>query len=129
MTIASGVERAGGWGLEGGVSEDRDAFLEALDDLDRALDECTEMAQRMKKRIRDIRRARADGLPLRDIVPNEESPLIVQLLTESTNLLHSYGNRVRRTEARALHREGMTMDEIARLFGVTRQRVSALLRE
>ena len=29
----------------------------------------------------------------------------------------------------ALHREGMTMDEIAKLFGVTRQRVSALLRE
>ncbi|MGE5617576.1 MAG: hypothetical protein ACM3UX_01415, partial [Candidatus Woesearchaeota archaeon] len=75
------------------------------------------------------RKVHSEGQPLRDIVPNEESPLIVQLLTESTNLLHSYGNRVRRTEARALHREGMTMDEIARLFGVTRQRVSALLRE
>jgi transcriptional regulator len=31
-----------------------------------------------------------------------------------------------RTEPRALHHEGMTMDEIARQFGVTRQRVSAL---
>jgi predicted transcriptional regulator len=36
---------------------------------------------------------------------------------------------VRRTEARTLHREGLTMDQIAQLFGVTRQRVSALLRE
>jgi transposase len=43
--------------------------------------------------------------------------------------LHAYGNRVRRTEARALHGEGMTMDEIAKLFGVTRQRISALLRD
>jgi predicted transcriptional regulator len=53
----------------------------------------------------------------------------VQLLTENARLLHAYGHRVRRTEARALHREGLTMDEIARLFGVSRQRVSALLRD
>ena len=31
-------------------------------------------------------------------------------------------------EARALHDEGLTMAEIAALFGVSRQRVSALLR-
>ncbi|HLY50373.1 MAG TPA: hypothetical protein VKR21_14365 [Solirubrobacteraceae bacterium] len=103
--------------------------MKALDDLDQALDKTVEMTERMKARIADIRAVRADGRPLREIVPYEETPLIVQLITESTNLLHSYGNRVRRTEARALHREGMTMDEIAKLFGVTRQRVSALLRE
>jgi hypothetical protein len=103
--------------------------MEALEDLDRALDQSLDMIQRMKERIVEIRRARASGLQLHDIVPHENTPLIVQLLTESTNLLHSYGNRVRRTEARALHREGMTMDQIAKLFGVTRQRVSALLRE
>jgi DNA-directed RNA polymerase sigma subunit (sigma70/sigma32) len=103
--------------------------MQALDDLDRALNRSLEMAERMKHRIGEIRRIEEDGRPLRDIVSNEQAPLIPQLLTESTNLLHSYGNRVRRTEARALHREGMTMDEIAKLFGVTRQRVSALLRK
>ena len=111
------------------MSEETEAFMAALDDLDRALDESVQMAERMKQRIVDIRRVYSQGRSLREIVPEEEAPLIVQLLTESTNLLHSYGNRVRRTEARALHREGMTMDEIAKLFGVTRQRVSALLRE
>ena len=111
------------------MSEDREAFLQALDDLDRALDESLEMTNRMKGRIEEIRSAYAEGRPLTEIIPNEETPLLVQLLTRSTNLLHSYGTRVRRTEAGALHREGMTMDEIARLFGVTRQRVSALLRE
>jgi hypothetical protein len=129
MTIANGgdesVEPASGEH----VSDDRDAFMAALDDLDHALEESIDMSKRMKQRIVEIRGARAEGRSLREIVPNEETPLIVQLLTESTNLLHSYGNRVRRTEARALHREGMTMDEIAKLFGVTRQRVSALLRE
>lgn len=111
------------------MSRDLDEFMEALDDLDRALDQSIEMAQRMKRRIRELRRAQSAGRPLREIVPEEQTPLIVQLVTESTNLLHSYGNRVRRTEARALYHEGMTMDEIAKLFGVTRQRVSALLRE
>ena len=113
---------------EGMASEDQQAFLEALDDLDAALDQSLEMTHRMKARVKEIRQAYAEGRALREIVPNEETPPLVQLLTRSTNLLHSYGTRVRRTEARALHREGMTMDEIARLFGVTRQRVSALLR-
>ena len=103
--------------------------MEAVDELDRALDDSLEMTHRMKERIADIRATRAKDLSLRESVPQEEPPLLVQLLTENTNLLHSYGNRVRRTEARALHEEGMTMDEIAKLFGVTRQRVSALLRE
>jgi DNA-binding transcriptional regulator LsrR (DeoR family) len=58
----------------------------------------------------------------------EQRPLLVQLLTQTTELLQTYGNRVRTTEARALYSEGMTMDEIAQLFGVSRQRVSTLLR-
>jgi hypothetical protein len=103
--------------------------MAALDDLDRALDQSLDMTRRMKERITEIHAGLAQGRSLREIVPNEETPLLVQLLTESTNLLHSYGNRTRRTEARALHQEGMTMDEIAKLFGVTRQRVSALLRD
>lgn len=103
--------------------------MEALDDLDRAFDDSLAMTRRVKERIGEIRAAHARGQSLREIVPQEETPLIVQLLTEMTNLLHSYGNRVRRTEARALHHEGMTMEEIAKLFGVTRQRVSALLRD
>lgn len=111
------------------ASSEVDAFMEALDDLDRALDESVDMTKRMKARIAELRRSQAEGRELREFVPEEETPLLVQLLTESTNLLHAYGNRVRRTEARALHHEGMTMDQIAKLFGVTRQRVSALLRD
>lgn len=87
------------------------------------------MTRRMRERIQEIRDGHAAGRSLREIVPRESRPLLVQLLTESANLLHSYGTRVRRTEARALHHEGMTMDEIAGQFGVTRQRVSALLRD
>lgn len=104
------------------------AFLKALNELDQALDQTIEMVEDMKRRCEAIRDAHAEGTPLREIVPRERAPLLVQLLTRTTDLLHSYGNRVRRTEARALYEQGMTMEEIATLFGVTRQRVSALLR-
>jgi DNA-directed RNA polymerase sigma subunit (sigma70/sigma32) len=110
------------------TDQDRQAFMDALADLDRALETNLERTRRMKRRIADLQQACASGRPIREIIPDEESPLLVQLLTESTGSLDAHGSRVRRTEARLLHREGVPMEEIARLFGVTRQRVSALLR-
>jgi hypothetical protein len=104
------------------------AFLEALEGLETSLDRSVEMTERMRARISYLRRELTAGRPLGEVVTAEEPPLLVQLLTESATLLHTYGTRVRRTEARALHAEGMTMDEIAHLFGVSRQRVSALVR-
>lgn len=83
----------------------------------------------MKQRIAELEAVCASGRPIREVLPEEETPLLVQLLTETAEALHHYGSRVRRAEARTLRREGLTMDQIARLFGVTRQRVSALLRE
>jgi DNA-directed RNA polymerase sigma subunit (sigma70/sigma32) len=107
----------------------RDSFLRALADLDAALDENTRRAELMKKRIVQIQRERAAGKSYREIVEDQSSPLVVQLITESSHALGETGARVRRTEALALHEEGMTMDQIAAKFGVTRQRVSGLLRE
>jgi len=105
------------------------AFLDALADLEEALERNVALADRMRERITYLRRECAAERPLAEVAMAEEPPLVVQLLTESANILHTYGTRVRRTEARALHREGVTMDVIARLFGVSRQRVSALLRD
>jgi hypothetical protein len=105
-----------------------EAFLSALRDLDGALDATLDTVQQMKDRTSEILDSAAAGRPLRDSVPLEQRPLLVQLLTQATELLQSYGNRVRTTEANALYGEGMTMDQIARLFGVSRQRVSTLLR-
>jgi hypothetical protein len=111
------------------AEEERRAFLDALAALDRALAANIERAHRMRRRIVELQETCAAGRPIKEIVPQEEAPLIVQMLTESAEALHLHGSRLRRTEARVLHREGLTMDRIALLFGVTRQRVSALLRE
>jgi len=108
---------------------DDDAFMRALAGLEGALDDNIDRARRMKRRIAQIRREREAGGDYRDIVSAEKPPLIVQLVTESSRALDEHGARVRRTEVLALHEEGLTMEEIAAKFGVTRQRVSGLLRE
>jgi DNA-directed RNA polymerase specialized sigma24 family protein len=106
-----------------------DAFLKALDDLAAALDDNLQRNKAMKRRIAQIRRQRSKGATWASIVSAEEPPLIVQLVTESSRALDEHGGRVRRTEVLALHDEGMTMEQIAATFGVTRQRVSSLVRE
>jgi hypothetical protein len=111
------------------MTVETEAFLRALEELERALERNLEMTGRMQERIGHLRGELAAGRKLPEIVPAEETPLLVTLLTEAANLLHTCGTRVRRTEARAMHREGMSMEEIARLFGVSRQRVSQLLRD
>ena len=108
--------------------DDSAAFIAALEDLEHALEANIDRARRMQARIAELRDAHAAGQPLREFVPREEQPLIVRLLSQSARELDEYGSVVRRMEARALYQEGLTMDEIAALFGVSRQRVSALLR-
>ena len=110
------------------AATERDEFLQALDALEGVLPELIATLDRMRVRIEELRQAHSAGGALREIVSSEDPPLLVQLLTQSANLLQSYGTRVRRSEALALYREGLTMEEIAAVFGVTRQRISALLR-
>jgi hypothetical protein len=111
------------------MTDETQAFLRALRDLEEALARNVDMTERMRERIVFLREEISSGRRLPEIVPAEDPPVLVQLLTESANLLHTYGTRVRRTEARALHREGMSTEAIARLFGVSRQRVQVLLRD
>lgn len=123
--------RQGGVAAAGsiGAVPERDPFIRALTDLEAVLDDNVRRADLMRKRIAVLREERAAGRSYREIVADEDEPLIVHLLTESGQALDLAGARVRRAEALALHDEGLTMDRIADAFGVTRQRVSALLRD
>lgn len=106
-----------------------DPFGRALRNLDDVLDVNRDRVDSIKRRIAEIQRQHADGMSYTEIVEAAKPPLLVQLITESKQTLDGFGARVRRAEALALHNEGMTMEGIAERFGVTRQRVSALLRE
>jgi DNA-directed RNA polymerase specialized sigma24 family protein len=106
-----------------------DTFLEALTALESTLADNEERTTLIRRRIDQLRRLRSQGEPYAEIVSISDGPLIVQLVTESSTALDISGASVRRAEARALYAEGLTMDQIAERFGVTRQRVSALLRK
>jgi predicted XRE-type DNA-binding protein len=113
---------------QGDSSVADDPLLDALTALEGVLADNARRETLIKKRITRLRRTRANGLPYTESVYSEDGALIVQLLTENATALDTCGANVRRTEAQALHDEGMTMEQIAERFGVTRQRVSALLR-
>lgn len=106
-----------------------DAALDALEALCEAAHATKRDADLILERAASIREQRGKGRSWSQIVPAEEGPLVVELLTRSLARLSEAGGRWRREEALALHREGLSMERIADLFGVTRQRVSALLRE
>ncbi len=105
-----------------------DPALEALDELCATARQMIARAEQILERAAYIQGERAAGAPYREIVPAEPRPLIVELISATLSELADAGSRWRRAEARALHGEGLTMDVIARLFGVTRQRVSSLLK-
>lgn len=108
---------------------ENDAVLKALDDVITALRENNERNEHVLARAESLRRRRFEGTRWSDLVSDEERPLIVELLTQNMQALATAGSRLRRLQAKALHDEGLTMERIASLFGVTRQRISELLRE
>ncbi len=107
----------------------RDEVLEALDDLVAVLQASNRRNQLAMRRAQTIRRSRIQDRTYRQIFAGNERSLIQEITRRNLDNLLRASARLRRAEASALHAEGMTMEEIAVLFGVTRQRVSVLLRE
>ncbi len=106
-----------------------DPVIAALNDLIDALYENIAASRDVIERARRIVELRESGLSFRAIADQTGRPRVVEVITENMQRLHTYGARLRRAQASALHNEGMTMEQIAELFGVTRQRISAILRE
>ena len=105
-----------------------DPVLDALDALVEAVEENMARNRRVIERARHLRRLREEGRPWSEIVRDEDKPLIVEMIGDNLDRLFDAGSRFRRAQAKALHDDGVTMERIAELFGVTRQRVSKLLK-
>jgi hypothetical protein len=71
---------------------------------------------------------RRRGQAWSEIVVSERSPMITEILTQALEDLGEVGSRYRHEKAVALQREGLSTRSIGELFGVSRQRVSTLLR-
>jgi hypothetical protein len=104
-----------------------DEALAALAELIDVLDSNIRRSEQILERARYLRTLRVAGLGWGKVVEGEKRPLIVELLTSSIEELHEASARFRRAHAKALRSEGMTIEQIASLFGVSRQRISALL--
>ncbi|MGY1772773.1 hypothetical protein [Blastococcus sp. SYSU D00813] len=106
-----------------------DAALGALRGLAAALDTCAEELRHARERAQHLVEQRETGRPWLEIVTAESRPLVVERISTVLATLATAGSAWRREQARALHDEQVSINRIAALFGVTRQRISALLRE
>jgi hypothetical protein len=107
----------------------RDQLRAALVEIDAATRENVARSQEIQRRVEWLIEAIDGGDDIQDVAQREPRPLVVEMISTNISNLQSIGSRLRQAEARALRAEGATMEWIAELFGVTRQRISALLRQ
>ncbi len=94
-----------------------------------ALADNIERGIKIQRRVQWFREEVAAGATVESLVTAESVPRAVEMLTLNAVVLETAGAEFRSTLAHALRAEGMTIEAIGTLFGVTRQRVSALLRQ
>jgi hypothetical protein len=108
--------------------EATDAAGRALERLVLELDVVVRELRNARTRALDLQAQRREGRSWYAIVADEDRPLIVEQISSAMAALATAGGQWRRTQAQALHAEAVSINRIAELYGVTRQRVSALLR-
>ncbi|TFV67189.1 UNVERIFIED_ORG: hypothetical protein E4P37_03235 [Bacillus sp. AZ43] len=106
-----------------------DVAERALADLVTELDRCVDELMQARARAESLLRQRRSRRPWLEIVTTESRPLIVERISTVLASLAAAGHTWRREQAAALQAEGISINRIAALFGVTRQRISALLKD
>jgi hypothetical protein len=106
-----------------------DPAAQALENLVTELDACIAELQHARTRSESLLEKRRAGRPWLEVVTGEARPLVVESISTVLGSLATAGHAWRREQASALQAEDVSINRIAALFGVTRQRISALLRE
>lgn len=114
---------------EVGATPSPDVAERALADLMTELDQCIDELVQARARAETLLHLRQDGTTWLEIVTGESRPLIVERLSTVLASLSAAGSTWRREQAAALQAEQISINRIAAMFGVTRQRISALLKE
>jgi hypothetical protein len=116
-------------GVDGAPSRPGDPAEQALQALVTELDRCVDELGRARLRAETLLRERRSGRTWTDIVSGEPRPLVVERISTVLAALATAGHAWRREQAAALQGEQVSINRIAAMFGVTRQRISALLKE
>lgn len=106
-----------------------DRLLAAVTAIEAAAQTNLNRTRELHRRARTLRRRLTAGDNIADLVAAEQQPRMVELITSNMTSLETAGAEFRAAEALALRAEGLTIEAIAQLFGVTRQRISALLKQ
>lgn len=113
--------------METEVAGDPQEELAVLDSLADAVEQNARDERRLARRIRQLRVGRAAGRTWHDLVSGERQPGVLKLASRILNRLTEASGGLRRVLAHGLRLEGAGIAAIATLFGVSHQRVSALL--
>lgn len=79
-------------------------------------------------RVEQVRALRSQSIPYKDMA-RTDGLSIIAAVTANQERLTAAAARFRRATARELHDGGMSAAEVARVFGVSRQRIGALLQD
>lgn len=101
----------------------------ALENLVTELDRCVDELMQARARAERLLKQRRSGHAWLEIVTGEPRPLVVERISTVLAALSAAGHEWRREQATALQAEHVSINRIAGLFGVTRQRISALLKD
>src|SRR5215210_1691258 len=110
-------------------AQEAESATVALEGLITQIEACMDQLRHAHDRAAHLLQERRHGRPWLEIVSAESRPLVVESISSVMASLASAGHVWRREQARALNGEDVSINRIAALFGVTRQRISALLRE
>ena len=102
--------------------------LAALDGLADTVEENARDERRLARRIRRLRTGRSEGRSWHELLAGDRTPGVLGLASRVVSRLTEASGNLRRVVAHGLRVEGATIAAIAALFGVSHQRVSALLR-
>jgi hypothetical protein len=106
-----------------------DAAERSLQNLVSELDRWADELALARARAEVLLRERRSGRTWTDIVSGEPRPLVVERISTVLASLATAGHSWRREQASALQGEQVSINRIAAMYGVTRQRISALLKE
>ena len=106
-----------------------DDVLAALADAVAHLEENRERTELAISKAEALARLRREGLSWEEVLQEDESPRLTTVLAEGTQAMIQANSRVRRALAATLHAGGLSMERIGQLLAISRQRVSAVLKE
>lgn len=109
------------------ADQQHDEVVVATDALNDALERNAGDERLLSRKLGQLKRARAEGRPLTATLRAEEDPATMQVLGRILARLMDASGQFRRAVARGMRGEGTSIPAIAKVFGVTHQRVSNIL--